>query len=146
MTTKERLKEAYNYLKTNGVIHTQKDVANKMGASEQNVSSALKGVERVLTDKFLLRFNSAFDNQFNLSWLLNGEGEMLKPTQAIGDISNSNVSGVNVSGTDIHINPNAYDALFKIVEQNQKATEQFQEQINRLIKIIEIYAADYRKC
>lgn len=74
----------------------------------------------------------------NTGWLMTGEGCMLKSnSQAIGDISNSNVSGVNVSGTDIHINPNAYDALLKVVEHNQKTTEKFQEQIDRLIAIIE---------
>lgn len=62
---------------------------------------------------------------------------MTKPIQQVGDISNSNVSGVNVSGTEIHINPNAYDTLLQIVERNQKVTEKFQEQIDRLISIIE---------
>lgn len=76
--------------------------------------------------------------ELNTGWLMTGEGEMLKSNQqTVGDISNSNVSGVNVSGTDIHINPNAYDALLKIVEANQKSTEKFQEQIDRLIAIIE---------
>lgn len=75
--------------------------------------------------------------ELNTDWLLTGEGEMTKPIQQVGDISNSNVAGVNVSGTDIHINPNAYDTLLQIVERNQKVTEKFQEQIDRLINIIE---------
>lgn len=62
---------------------------------------------------------------------------MLKPMQCVGDISNSNVSGVNVNGREIHINPDAYNTLLKIVENNQKTTEKFQEQIDRLISIIE---------
>ena len=68
---------------------------------------------------------------------MTGEGEMLKTSQSVGDISNSSVSGVNVNGNGIQINPNAYDTLLKIVETNQKATEKFQEQIDRLITIIE---------
>lgn len=82
------------------------------------------------------RISIAFP-ELNTDWLLTGEGEMTKPIQQVGDISNSNVSGVNVSGTDIHINPNAYDTLLQIVERNQKTTEKFQEQIDRLISIIE---------
>lgn len=82
------------------------------------------------------RISIAFP-ELNTNWLLTGEGEMTKPIQQVGDISNSNVSGVNVSGTDIHINPNAYDTLLQIVEKNQKTTEKFQEQIDRLISIIE---------
>ena len=82
------------------------------------------------------RISIAFP-ELNTNWLLTGEGDMTKPIQQVGDISNSNVSGVNVSGTEIHINPNAYDTLLQIVERNQKVTEKFQEQIDRLISIIE---------
>ncbi|WP_130893131.1 helix-turn-helix transcriptional regulator [Paraprevotella xylaniphila] len=132
-----RLKLAIEYLKNKGEVYSQKDVAEKMGTTPPNVSSAIKGVESVLTESFLHRFNRAFNYEFNENWLLTGEGEMLKPNQSVGDISNSNVSGVNVSGREIHINPNAYDTLLKIVESNQKTTEKFQEQIDRLITIIE---------
>lgn len=82
------------------------------------------------------RISTAFP-ELNINWLLTGEGDMTKPIQQVGDISNSNVSGVNVSGTEIHINPNAYDTLLQIVERNQRTTEKFQEQIDRLITIIE---------
>lgn len=83
--------------------------------------------------------------ELNTGWLMTGEGDMLKPSQKIGDITNSSVAGVNVSGRDIHINPNAYETLLKIVETNQKATDKFQEQIDRLISIIEVkYGTNHR--
>lgn len=75
--------------------------------------------------------------ELNTGWLMTGEGEMLRKHQKVGDISNSNVSGVNVSGREIHIYPDAYNTLLKVVESNQKTTEKFQEQIDRLISIIE---------
>ena len=84
---KERLNQAYNYLKNKGIVHTQKDVAERMGASASNVSSALKGVDTVLTEKFLRRFNESFGNIFYNEWLLTGEGEMLNET---ADIAVSN--------------------------------------------------------
>lgn len=77
MYKNERLKKAYEYLRSKGFVHTQKELAEKMDASQSNVSSAFNGVESVLTDKFLLRFNNAFDNKFNTDWLLIGKGEML---------------------------------------------------------------------
>ena len=77
MKRDERLREAFNYLKNKGVVHKQKDVAEKMGSTEPNVSAALKGAEHVLTDNFLMRFNQAFGNIFNDEWLRTGEGEML---------------------------------------------------------------------
>ena len=76
MNKKERFNKAYTFLKYEGVIKTQTDVANKMGSAQSNVSSALKGRESVLTNNFLTRFASAF-KQISLNWLLYEEGPML---------------------------------------------------------------------
>lgn len=134
---KDRLQTAFEFLRNQGKVHTQKDVARIMQTTEPNISAALKGSERVLTDKFLRRFNTAFNSIFSDNWLISGEGEMLQPAQNMGNISNSNLTGVNVTGKDIHINPDAYNTLLKIVENNQKSTEKFQEQIDRLITLLE---------
>ena len=80
MDKKERLNEAFNYLKSKGLVHMQRDVAEKMGATPQNVSLALRGTPAVLTDRFLMRFNNAYFGMFNLDWLITGIGEMLSPT------------------------------------------------------------------
>ena len=77
MERKIRLQQAFSYIKSLGLAHSQKDVAIAMGATPPNVSSALKGDGKVLTDKFLLRFNAAYDNLFDKNWLLTGDGEML---------------------------------------------------------------------
>lgn len=71
-----RLNKAFEYLRSIGMVHTQADVAKAMGASRPNVSSALKGDGKVLTDKFLKRFANAFD-VLSQDWLLTGEGPML---------------------------------------------------------------------
>lgn len=91
MERKDRLKEAFEYLRNKGEVHTQKDLAERMGATRPNVSGAFKGDIKILTDKFIRRFNDAFDNLFNLDWLLTGNGEML----AVGLTENSgNVTAV----------------------------------------------------
>lgn len=82
MSKVERLNEAYNYLKFKGIIGTQKDVAVAMNSTQPNVSSALKGDEKVLTDNFLVRFSSAYED-ISSSWLLTGEGEMLSSEQPV---------------------------------------------------------------
>ena len=100
MDKQTRLNYAYNYLKSNNVIHTQKEIAEAMGASKSNVSSALKGVESVLTDRFLMRFADTY-KKFNINWLLYGEGPMLrtadipKPTQQSTGDNSPNVMGNN---------------------------------------------------
>lgn len=85
MNKNDRLAEAIRYLQGRGIVKTQRDVANKMGATAPNVSSALKGVESVLTEKFIRRFNSAFGGIFNDEWLITGEGDMLSERKIIHD-------------------------------------------------------------
>lgn len=76
MDRTERFNKAYDFLKYEGVIKKQEDVAKAMGAGRPNISLALKGKETVLTDSFLIRFAKAF-KQISLTWLLDGEGPML---------------------------------------------------------------------
>ena len=52
-TRAERLNEAFNYLRFKGLVKTQKDLAEAIGATAPNVSSALKGDEKFLTDSFI---------------------------------------------------------------------------------------------
>ena len=85
MGRRERFKDAFEFLKNRGSVHTQRDVALKMDSSEGNISKAFKGDERVLTNRFLCRFNKAYDNIFNLDWLTDGVGDMFS---SIGDITN----------------------------------------------------------
>lgn len=100
-----RLNKGFEYLRSIGMVHTQADMAKAMGASRPNVSSALKGDGKVLTDKFLKRFANAFD-VLSQDWLLTGEGPMLTSDmsgsvhqQSSGDYS-PNVNGTgNVVGS-----------------------------------------------
>lgn len=133
MDRKQRFNEAYNYLRNNGRLHTQKDVATKMGTTAPNVSSALKGMESVLTDNFLRRFNRAYDSTFSESWLLRGEGDMLNPsiTQTVSGDGNT-----SVAGNGNHVNSDLGKALDEIAAQ-RRVTEKAQEQIDRLLSIIE---------
>lgn len=77
MSMVERINKAYEYLLDTGRVHMKKDVAEIMNTKAPNISSALKGNPRFLTEGFIVRFNNAFDGIFNESWLLTGEGPML---------------------------------------------------------------------
>ena len=70
METKDRLKKAYEYLRNNGKVHTQQNVADIMGVKKENVSRAFNGNERYLTLGFITRFNNAFGNIFNIDWII----------------------------------------------------------------------------
>ncbi len=77
MAKRERFNMAFQYLRKNGIAHTQKDICDKTGKSASNVSKAFKGDDKVLTSGFLRDFNNAFGCIFNTSWLIDGYGEML---------------------------------------------------------------------
>lgn len=72
---KDRLEKAFAYLKGQQIVKTQKDISEKTGISVETLTRALKGKSGYLTDKLLRKIANVFD--FNQSWLLNGEGEML---------------------------------------------------------------------
>lgn len=141
MSKQERLKMAFQYLKSIGTVHTQKDVAEAMGASESNVSSAFKGVEKVLTDNFLNRFARTYD--ISLDWLLTGQGGMIikknaddNPTR--GNVTRiGNISGVTNSPTTVNNNGGGESAdLMRVIEQQREQIKAQHEQIQNLTEII----------
>ncbi len=111
-----RLQSAYGELVKRKLASTKKDIAEKMGASAPNVSSAFNGDPRVLTDRFLSRFNAAYDNLFSLEWLMTGEGEMLKPSvqqTSYGDHS----PNVNGNGNSVGFNA-TIDRAFASIDKS----------------------------
>ena len=136
MEKNERLRIAFQYLRSQGKAHTQKDVAEKMKATEPNVSAALKGKPKNLTDEFLMRFNVAYDSIFNLDWLIDEKGEMLASPihQEINGDNNNQVLGDNnqINGSIATLDK----AIDEIAEQ-RKLVAKSQEQIDRLLSIIE---------
>lgn len=136
-----RILKAYQYLRDNGIIHTQQDLADKMGVGKDRISKALKGYKGYLTESFILKFNNAFNNIFNTDWLMEEKGEMMRNNQSVGDISNSSVHGVNVSGKDIHLecpfDKGGFELLVSMIQKNQENIDRFQNQIDRLITLLE---------
>lgn len=142
MEAKDRIKQAYEYLQGVGLARTQIDVADKMNVRKESVNQAFSGSKSYLTKSFILKFNNAFGNIFNSEWLMDGKGEMLNHNyQSVGDINNSSVHGVNVNGKEIHFecpfDKKGFDLLINTIEQNQRNIETFQQQINRLITLLE---------
>ena len=99
-TKKDRLRDVFEYLRYNGYVRTQKDLANKMNTSAPNISNAMRGLDGFLTDGFFYRLNATFDNIFNISWLLEGEGEMLAQPQSTTIMASNNSYGDNASGNN----------------------------------------------
>lgn len=131
----DRLRQVFNYIKSIGLVHTQKDLAERMKASEATVSKALKGEEQILTSSFLRRLNRAFDNIFNSQWLLTGEGEMLvhHVNQSVNGDNNTQIAGNN---NRIAL-PSTLDRAINEIAEQRKLVSKAQEQIDRLITLLE---------
>lgn len=115
-----RLQSAFGELLKRKLASTKKDIAEKMGASAPNVSSAFSGDPRVLTDRFLSRFNAAYGNIFSMEWLLNGKGEMLTDGSVVqtsyGDHS-PNLNGTGNSVADSASLDRAFDTIDKALAE-----------------------------
>ena len=135
-----RLKKAFEYLRSCRTVHTQAEVADTMGASRPNVSSALKGDSRALTDKFLKRFAKAFPI-ISADWLLTGEGPMLTTADDVDgadlDVSqqSSGDHSPNVNGSG-NVVGGAVEAE-RLMDALSKAMETIQEQQRAIARLLE---------
>ena len=77
MSKEDRFNAVIDHLMSIGRVHKQKDIASALACTETTVSQARKGVERSLTDNFLMRILVAFPDIFSTRWLMTGEGQML---------------------------------------------------------------------
>lgn len=100
MERNERFERAVNYLKMQGVVAKNEEVAVRMGADPSNVSRSVKGVGKNPTDRFLRRFNDAFGNIFNIDWLLTGFGDMLAPSALQNNSGGSNIQNTGSNNTN----------------------------------------------
>ncbi len=129
MNKKERFLQAYNYLREKGLVHTQRNVSERMQTSDSNISKAIHGEEKYLTDKFLRRFNRAYNSMFNEEWLIFGEGEMFAP------LPTTTISQTSVIGNN---NATVSDSAFmEELRQQRELVKTAQEQVNKLIDIIQ---------
>ena len=142
MNKKERFLKAYDFLRKYGIVNTQMDVANKIGAYSQNISKAFNGDEKYLTSNFLHRFNLTFGEIFNYNWLLTGEGEMLSPTADPTSIVNSNNTVQNNSTMSIgnkELEKELMEMIKRKDDQIDRKDEQIKEQaqqINTLLRLL----------
>lgn len=60
-----------------------KTVAEKAGVGHSNLSTALGGNERYLTDSIMNKVNVAYDEPFRKEWLLFETGDMLKDNSQV---------------------------------------------------------------
>ena len=78
LDTQVRLHQAIDYLKDNGVIHKQQDIADALHISKSGVSQMLNGAGGYSIEQTARRFAHAYP-RISVDWLLTGEGAMVLP-------------------------------------------------------------------
>lgn len=126
MSIKDRIKQLIDY-KRISVMAFEKSVGLSNGYLRNTASISADNCAKILT---------AYP-EVSADWLMLGHGEMERPSMQCGDISNSTVSGVNVSGREIHLaDPSANSTLLEIVSGFQRTTERQFAQMDELIAIL----------
>jgi SOS-response transcriptional repressor LexA len=91
-----------------GIINNRKELSEKLGYTESSLSQILN--EKVpMSKKFINRLLNFYD-RISESWLLYGEGEMLKSNSSIGTAINNGTNNGNIIGyNNGNVNSNSND-------------------------------------
>lgn len=109
---------------------TNREVANILGVHEMTLNNKLNGTRNL--DLTTIELFATHFEDLSMEWLLRGDNQ-----QTTSNISDSSMTGVNVHGNNIAINDAGIELLKEVIQQNKQQTQKFQEQLDRLINIIE---------
>ena len=83
----ENFIKAYHYLKSNGMIKSQEDLAKKIGVNK-NTISRIRLNQNEVGHETLSVLNEKFGGIFNIAWLLGESEEMLAPKKPANPTEN----------------------------------------------------------
>ena len=102
MNKQERLQEVYRYLVFSHNVEKQKDLAKALNRNENNISRALKGDPKCLTDRFFKAIAARYPF-ISLGWLLTGEGNMLNKDETQPTPAATNSTFISITGLPARI-------------------------------------------
>lgn len=97
----ERLKNAYNYLLSKGVVHSRVQFATALGKSETQISLAFKDAPKRCTMGLMRSIAKEFSGYLEEKYLLTGEGKMEKPDPGLRPHYPAKVSAGFLGNADI---------------------------------------------
>lgn len=130
MEVKDRV---YEFVKFKGI--TMRKFEEICGLSSGYVSSMRHNFGKDKLTNVLTQFP-----ELSREWLLFGDGEMLKNrnfSQNQEKVTQNNENGDNIQGQNVTIQGNNVDEFLAIIKQQANQISKSQEQIDRLISIIE---------
>lgn len=79
----QRLLKAFDYLRDNGILHTQTQFAEVIGKTQQSLNAAFKDAPKRCTLGLMKAIADAFPDVLNRDYLLTGEGEVAAPDKSL---------------------------------------------------------------
>jgi len=123
-TTKSRLIDFLSYLGMG-----QNAFEKKVGISNGYINN----VKNSIGSEIISKISAAYP-ELDTSWLLSGEGEMLKTV-----VNQNNVEGDNIQGHNVTVNKSQTDKFLDLLKTKDDQFNKSQEQIDRLIGLLENY-------
>jgi len=149
-TIVERMDAVIQYLISIDMIdgkNPKSAIANRTGYNSGNVSSALNGNPKYLTERFIKTFCAKYNNIISFVWIITGEGEMIANEPKISQddglpISEENLNKLTKENLvslvkrlmDIH--KEQTDMYKSIIRQSEEIIRNGQEQFNSITNLI----------
>lgn len=126
MTDSERIKELKKFTGLN-FSKLAEEIGLNTVQTLYDIKNGKHGISKEVAEKIQARYLN-----ISVAWLLTGEGEMLVDNQVI----QNNQNGDNIHGHSVTVNKTEKDYL-EIIKMQAEQLSKSQEQIDRLISIIE---------
>lgn len=114
------------FFKEKGI--TQEEIAAQLGVSQSYVNALLND-KKAFGKRQAQKWNELFG--LSVNWLLTGEGSITN-----NGVTQSNQNGDNIHGHSVTVNKTEKDYL-EIIKRQSEQLSKSQEQIDRLLSIIE---------
>lgn len=114
---------------------TAAKLAQRIGArTTQSIYDILHGQTKTITSTMEKKILSCFSD-INRTWLLTGEGEMIKPT--VQQLANGD-NDIQINGSNNKVNlSSTLDKAINEISEQRKLVSKAQEQIDRLLSLLE---------
>jgi transcriptional regulator with XRE-family HTH domain len=138
----QRLNEVFKHLFVHYGIISQTAMADYMGISRTGLSAAFNGNKRNLTNNLFKKICASFPGDFNLDYLLTGEGTLLAaPPPSIPRPEGTQVSDlVEVDAKqEAQYTRTLFDLAMQVIKDNEALHRQLQSSIAELRSLIDRY-------
>ena len=132
----ERMDAAIQYLVSIDLIDgksPKSSIANRLGYNSSNVSSAINGNTKYLTERFIKTFCAKYNNIISYDWIINGNGKMIANKPEIKQDDGLPISEENLNRLT---KENLVSLVKRLMDMHKEQTEMYKSIIRQSEEII----------